>query len=380
MDQRALIMKHLFDSPLTPDEQNKLPSDVKNVLSQGKDAAELQLRVINDQLQGRSQSLSSSIHDLTAGYMAQIQDAESKKEAAEGNIQNYLQMYGSGAVPFLKAKYPDASSIIDKLAGVQTLAEREKNRVSSSGGGSGGASALDLYGDGGTYDSDLDALIGNTYNLISSKNGKDAFTSSIEGARGEADKINSIASVVLKNSPAEVKRDFVNQTVGIKEIDKAIALLDSGTKSGVINNGLQYAYNVVGKDFDPKLAAINAHITAAIQPYRNSVTGAAWGDQEDAEYASLFGSTKYSPKELKERLIRVKQIMADKSAAALKAQINPISEYDPFTKQSAPDLSSWMTDYNYDRDIADARKAIADGADKNAVKARLLQKYKQVDL
>ena len=52
--QRQLLMKHLFDSPLTPDELAKLPSDVQDIVKSGnKDNAELQLRVINDQLQDR---------------------------------------------------------------------------------------------------------------------------------------------------------------------------------------------------------------------------------------------------------------------------------------------------------------------------------------
>jgi hypothetical protein len=128
MDQRALIMKDLFDSPLTPDEKAKLPPDVQNVLAQGKDAAELQLRVINDQLQGRSQSLSNSIQALTTGY----QNALQAKKDAEGNILQYLQLYGSGAVPFLKAKYPEAADTIDQLAHLQTVAQ-QKITGSSSG-------------------------------------------------------------------------------------------------------------------------------------------------------------------------------------------------------------------------------------------------------
>ena len=67
---------------------------------------------------------------------------------------------------------------------------------------------------------------------------------------------------------------------------------------------------------------------ASVQPYRNSVTGAAWGDQEDAEYASLFGSTKYSPNELKQRLQTIKEIMKSKSVDALNVYVNPMGTYD----------------------------------------------------
>lgn len=222
---------------------------------------------------------------------------------------------------------PSESDLLDQAYKRAQTAKIYADMAKDGGGGSGQ----------GKYESDLDALLGRVPNLISSENGKVAFAQSIKRARNDADKIAAAATVILKNSPATVRQDFTNQTIGIKNIDKALAILKEGTKTGVLQNASQYAYNLAGKDFDPKIAAINAYVTAAIQPYRNSVTGAAWGDQEDAEYASLFGNTKYSPKELEERLTRVKEIMKDKSAAALNAQVNPTSDYNPFSTGSAGD-------------------------------------------
>jgi hypothetical protein len=194
-------------------------------------------------------------------------------------------------------------------------------------GGTGSASTS-----GGSYKSDLDALTGNVLNTIPTKFGQQTFKESLAKARDDADKISIIATVLLKNAPSEERKDFVNQTVGIKQLDKAISLLDGGVKTGVIEAGKQYTYNLAGKDYDPKLAQLNQLITSAIQPYRNSVTGAAWGDQEEAEYQQLFGSTKYSPAELKQRLQGVKEIMKDKSTGALRAYADPLSQYsDPFS-------------------------------------------------
>lgn len=193
------------------------------------------------------------------------------------------------------------------------------------------------YTTDGEYKNDIDALVGNTYNIIDSKNGKDAFKSSIKSARNDADKISAVATVVLKNSPGAVKEDFINQSVGIQQITKAIQLLDNKVKTGALASGRQYLFNLVGKDYDPNLAAIDGYITAAIQPYRSSITGAAWGDQETAEYNSLFGSTKYEPEELKARLERVKQIMLDKTVTALNSQVSPFSqEPSPFERISNP--------------------------------------------
>ncbi len=197
---------------------------------------------------------------------------------------------------------------------------------------------------GNQFSSDLDAIIGNTLATIPSKFGQEQFNNQISRARNDADKISTVASVVLKNAPAEVKRDFSNQSIAISNIDKAIRLIDEKAKTGIINNAKQYVFNVFGRDYDPNLAAISSYITAAVQPYRNSVTGAAWGDQEEAEYASLFGSTKYSPTELKARLARIKEIMRDKSAQGLNVYVNPLDTYsNPFANNQTTQTQSTGT-------------------------------------
>lgn len=207
-------------------------------------------------------------------------------------------------------------------------------------------------GSTGAYKTDLDALIGSTESIIPSKFGQETFRKNIAKARSEADKISLIASVVLGKADAATKTDFTNQAVGIKQIDKAIKMLDEGTNTGVLQAGAQYAFNLAGKDFDPKLAQINQLLTSAIQPYRNSVTGAAWGTQEDGEYQQLFGSTKYSPTELKQRLEGVKDILASKSATALGSYVNPLGLYgDPFNTGSIStggDIASKVDAAGYD--------------------------------
>jgi hypothetical protein len=179
----------------------------------------------------------------------------------------------------------------------------------------------------GKYSNDLDAVIGATLSTIPTQFGQEQFQAQLNSTRNDGDKINLVAAQVLRGQPAEFKRDFANQAIGISEIDKAIKTIDEGVKTGVLENALQYTFNVFGKDYDPKLAKINGHITSAIQPYRNSITGAAWGDQEYAEYQSLFGSTKYSPTELKQRLLQTKELLKSRSATGLNAFVNPLGLY-----------------------------------------------------
>lgn len=192
-------------------------------------------------------------------------------------------------------------------------------RQTASGAGTGGSEA---------YGNDLDAIVGSVLSTIPTKFGQATFNDQMSKARNDSDRINLVASQVLKGQPAEFKNDFRNQAVGISQIDKAIAAIDSGVKTGFLQDKAQYAFNVLGKDFDPKLAEIDGYITSAIQPYRNSVTGAAWGDQEEQEYTSLFGSTKFSPAELKQRLLQTKEILKSKSASGLNTFVNPLGLYD----------------------------------------------------
>jgi len=222
---------------------------------------------------------------------------------------------------------------------VKKAQEASANRANQGGVNPGG---------GAQYANDLDAIVGTVLSTIPSKFGQATFNAQIAKARNDTDKLNIVAAQVLKGQPAEFKNDFRNQAVGIAQIDKAIAELDSGVQTGVLQNATQYAYNIVGKDFDPKLAKINGYITSAIQPYRNSVTGAAWGEQEDGEYASLFGSTKYSPTELRQRLVQTKELLKSKSSEGLNSFVNPLGTYDnafnvgslaPDTTDSNPEAS-----------------------------------------
>lgn len=223
----------------------------------------------------------------------------------------------------------DGTSLYDTETG-QIVAENQKNFAPKSvSGASGGVAARS---GASPYASDLDALTGAVVSTIPTKFGQEQFQAQMAKARNDSDSLNIIAAQVLKAAPAEVKRDFANQAIGIAQLDKAIALIDSGVQSGALQAATQYTFNLVGKDFDPKLAQLNNYLVGAIQPYRNSVTGAAWGTQEDGEYQQLFGSTKYSPQELKLRLEAAKELLKSKSSQGLNVYVNPLGYYDnPFS-------------------------------------------------
>ena len=205
-----------------------------------------------------------------------------------------------------------------------------KGKVAGASTSSGGR-AYAGTGTSGAYANDMEALGANARSMYKTKFAQEDFDKRWNAARDEADKIAILATAAASSLTGPERDDFTNQSKAVRAIDKAIQMLDQDLKTGVVQAGKQYVYNTFGKDYDPKLAKINQLITSAIQPYRSSITGAAWGDQEDAEYQNLFGSTKYSPEELKQRLQGVKDIMKDNSLTALNSKINPISTYsNPF--------------------------------------------------
>lgn len=271
-------------------------------------------------------SLTDSVEDVQnkmtkQAQVQQVRDARNKLVEAGYELSaiptgETIPIEVGGTTLYAKVRPGSAQALeIEQLrANIQST-----NALASQRSGSGGG-----VGGGATYASDMDALVGTVLSTIPTKYGQAQFQDQISRARDDADVLNIVAAQTLKAQGAEVRRDFANQAIGISEIDKAIALIDSGVKSGALQAGAQYTFNLLGKDFDPKLAQVNQHITAAIQPYRNSVTGAAWGTQEDAEYAQLFGSTKYEPQELKQRLLGAKEILKSKSANALNAFANPM--------------------------------------------------------
>lgn len=299
---------------------------------------------------GTTESAIKSAFDMST-YKTKQEETKRQQDIADALVKKGVENVSQGTQGFF---YNPKTQKYDLVANnPKTYAPK----AVSGGAGVGGTVS------GGKYGSDLDATIGNTLAIIPSKFGQATFSSQIAKARNDSDKINTIASVVLSNAPAAERTDFTNQAKAIKQLDQAIAMIDNGTKTGVLKAGQQYVYNLAGKDYDPNLAKINQLVTSAIQPYRNSITGAAWGDQEDAEYQNLFGSTKYSPAEFKQRLQGVKDIMKNNTSSALNAYVNPMNTtqnyFDPTTQTSSSQVED--TGYNYEEDLASAQRAIQSG-------------------
>ena len=88
MTQRNLLLKHLYDQPLTPEEQKNLdPTFLKSIQGNDRNQIDLSLRLISDEIAGRTNSLDKSVQFLTTAYNEQVQQAESSKQEAINKLK-----------------------------------------------------------------------------------------------------------------------------------------------------------------------------------------------------------------------------------------------------------------------------------------------------
>lgn len=146
MKQKNLLVKAIYDSPLTADELATLPPEVRSQVQgynpQSPDPAlrnslESQLRLTNDSIAGRTGTLNQSIKFLTDEYDTSLKAIQDQKDAAQKAIDDGIQRYGSRAFANLT---PDQKRKLEKQAGFEsgyldnlpiTLAERQENRLAS---------------------------------------------------------------------------------------------------------------------------------------------------------------------------------------------------------------------------------------------------------
>lgn len=89
--QKQALVGHLFDTPMTPDQIAKLPPDMQKIVQSGDpNAISLQIRILNDQMQGRNTSLDTAVSALTTGYTS----AKENTQNAMTQILNYAKATG----------------------------------------------------------------------------------------------------------------------------------------------------------------------------------------------------------------------------------------------------------------------------------------------
>jgi len=159
-------------------------------------------------------------------------------------------------------------------------------------------------------------------NKLGSVAAKNSFLNQYNKAKTDEDRLKILASNVVL--PAPIKEGIIQNSQVVRSLNGVLGLLDSGVKTGLLKAGESYIANKFGSGADKQVENIKSQLITAIQPYRNKVTGAAWGTQEEAEYQALLGSIKFSPEDLRNKLNVFKQTLASQSQAAIMAGIDPL--------------------------------------------------------
>lgn len=120
------------------------------------------------------------------------------------------------------------------------------------------------------------------------------FIKSIQKSAASGDKEQvkeAIYSGIIENSKSG--KDISTQTSKVDAFqsikDAFQTYYDAGGTTGPIKGTFNNLLNKIGQTSDPKLQALKANIIAARMKFRNDITGAAWGEQEDGEYNTIIG-------------------------------------------------------------------------------------------
>lgn len=90
MDIRNKIVTQMFDRPLKPEEMQGLSPDIQKAISSGdRPTMEMYLRLTNDEIQGRTQSLDSSVKFLTDTYQQQFDNLQKMREDSLSALKQY---------------------------------------------------------------------------------------------------------------------------------------------------------------------------------------------------------------------------------------------------------------------------------------------------
>lgn len=294
-DQRQLLMKNLFDSPLTPDELAKLPPDVQKIVQSGdKNAMELQLRVINDNLQGRTNTLDKSIQYLTSAYQTDQQALDKKKQDAISNVLNFAQVYGSQAGSVLKSIYGDkylsdlkAQGVdIDALGATPTLAEKKQNSVTNPttpGYNGDFAATIQLAADANKNASNAQRaqVTQALQSAIATGDYKSAYQTILQATKAN---LSGTSATRFENA------QILTSTLG--DLQNALqAYATAGGNTNILTGTEDQIQTKIGQlETDPKYAALAVQLDTAYQQYRQMLTGANFSAAEAASYASVLPS------------------------------------------------------------------------------------------
>lgn len=221
----------------------------------------------------------------------------------------------------LAAKYPDAGIIGSDSTEVaqQKLRNSRIYQKATEMTGSGGGSGISVGAAGGDL-TDFNVLAGALSTSLGSVTAQKTFEAQWKQAKTDDQKI-KVLTAYAKMPPA-IKEGVIQNNQVTKALSDVEGLLNKGVQTGLLAAGQSYVANKLGQGGDKQIEEIKSRLVAAVQPYRNKVTGAAWGDQEEAEYQALIGSVKFAPEDLANKISVFKDVLKQQSQTALLSAID----------------------------------------------------------
>lgn len=256
---KQLLVKGLYDSPLTPSEIAQLPKDIQDVYNSGdKNAMELQIRVLNDQIQGRANTLGQSIQALTTGYTQSVTNTKN----AMTEILNYAQSTGQPIASVAKALAPIYGLHVttNMLATLQALGAPLLKTTQVQGSNTG------VYGPATSTISGIIGVVPTTpLSDVITGQGMDSIVNAIIQNEGA-----SLSGV--QNNPGNIKYDPTNLQPG--ETDSGVKASDGGTFASFDSNddGRSAIASIVTAAADSNSPAygVNPTLGSFIDKYTNT--------------------------------------------------------------------------------------------------------------
>ena len=109
MTQRNLILKQLYDQPLTDAEKAQLDPTLLPAINSGdRNQIDMSLRLISDELAGRTGTIDQSVKYLADYYQQTVTQAETQRNDAISKVLSFATQYGSNAGKAMRSLYGDA--------------------------------------------------------------------------------------------------------------------------------------------------------------------------------------------------------------------------------------------------------------------------------
>ena len=291
MTQRNLLLKQLYNEPLNDQEKAQLDPTLLNAINSGdRNQIDMRLRLIGDEVSGRTKTLDQSVEFLTKSYTDTITQAEKSRQDAINNITKFAEIYGSNAKSALTSLYgPDyveqlkgMGVDLDKFTGLKTLEQLKEEKAGGLGGGGllnpDYAGVIQTILGSGKFTKDQTAQITRAIN-----SGEDPFAV----VKNQAKALMTGANQTKIESYETAQNALNNLETTLKEFYGA------GGSTGIFKGNYEKVINKLGEVDNPKLVEIATQIQQNLQIYRNAVSGTAYSVQEGADIASIFpGITK----------------------------------------------------------------------------------------